>query len=278
MDPLVIGSLITLVGTLIGSGINYFNQKKQRQQQDTLTKLQMQREDNSMQRQVADLKAAGLSPLMASGGSPTGQLMASPSPTFDISNATGVMSDMLNRKQNSRQFTAQYNLQKAQLKADLITKEKQNQLLDKQVEAQDIANEYNRKHGLRDPGWQNYAIDVLDKYLENNNIDLSAPVETNIQRAKKFVQDKVSEVIPDVVEKPVKQYIATAKATLNNPKQGLKNDIATVKKYSNMAKDYVLDKYEKGKNYVSNKTSSAKSYVYQKYNKAKSYVKSKISK
>ena len=115
MDPitLAVGAFISIAGGIIGfakSRMQAANEEKtiglaqdnlklnektaqqnfelsqeQFEYQKKLNELTMQREDTAFQRQVADLKAAGLSPLNISGGSPASVLTSANAPQFDMS-------------------------------------------------------------------------------------------------------------------------------------------------------------------------------------------------
>ena len=64
----VVGSILSGalgVGSSIAGGIS---RKRQSEEQRRLNQLQMEREDNAVQRHVADLQAAGLNKQVAAGG------------------------------------------------------------------------------------------------------------------------------------------------------------------------------------------------------------------
>lgn len=97
MTPLDIASGITGIttaginagGNLITNLLNYNLQKKQFAYQQDLQKQIFAREDNAIQRQVKDLKAAGLSPtLAAGGGANAGSVVSTSAPQMNWSDVS----------------------------------------------------------------------------------------------------------------------------------------------------------------------------------------------
>lgn len=97
MDPLAVGAAAVGLGAATGVANTYLQWQNLQYQKD-LQKDIFAREDTSIARRVADLKASGLSPVLAAGqGAGTGGVVSTQAPQFDTSisqntiNALGIL-------------------------------------------------------------------------------------------------------------------------------------------------------------------------------------------
>lgn len=252
---------------------NFALSQQQFEYQKQLNELQMQREDTAMQRQVADLKASGLSPLMASGGSTTGQLISGNAPQMDMSginnaiaNLLGVKQDYASRRLMAYQFERQQHLQIAQQFADLTSMKLDNDYKRQLIEGQKITNAYNTEHGVRDPSPQQALVDFAMKYYDEKGSvgDVIKGLKEDIPNIGETAAKELGNLVIDIAENRI-----DATKELAEKVYSLAGDA-----YDKYVPEGVKSKVSSGVEKVKN--SRPARWIGSKYNATKDWVKKKL--
>lgn len=215
---------------------NFGLQQNQFDYQKRLNALQIEREDNAIQRQVADLQAAGFSPLMASGGSPSSPLSSGSAPQYDVSGVSAAQGSYLQLAQQyaqlkqdsmnshrSAKIQAMQNMASSKqasgfalanlirgVKQDLNQQywniqnyrlnaehqTKQNELLDEQIKTAKAQRKWNNVHGWRNNNISSWLVSMLDNYMTPQQA--ANKVQEILEVAKYKGPEKAKEIIQEL--------------------------------------------------------------------------------
>lgn len=145
-----LGTLGNVIGQGVTSNLNYQQQQANLAYQKELQQQIFQREDNAVQRRVADLRAAGLSPTLAAGSSASAGQAISTQP----SQRAGI------------DFGALQAMQAMQMDAQIHRTRAENKLLDLQLDAQRYNNAWYKKYdlptGVQPPEWLRVGVGAFN--------------------------------------------------------------------------------------------------------------------
>ena len=166
----IIGGLSVLSDSILG-GLNYANQAEQQRWERKMYKNALSREDSAVQRRVADLKAAGLSPVLAAGsGAQSMAPIKSQAPQFDGDpigkglQAMALQASLMQQKQN---------IEKTKQETDLIKMQKDRVMAD--TVGQQLMNKY--------------TADSMGNRLTKLDFDVQLAKATNPQRIEQMAID-----------------------------------------------------------------------------------------
>ena len=165
-----IGSLANFipgVGPMIGAGLSGLSGMMEGQEKRDLQEKTWQREDSAVQRRVADLKAAGMSPILAAGSS-----AASSQPTAGVSaaEATGASS-------------VQRNLEAASIGMNMMKQKADISKTNAETRALEIDNKMKEFGKTGEDPYSNYEKSLINKWGRENWM---TAIEENKSRQERY--------------------------------------------------------------------------------------------
>ena len=144
MLPLIAG--VMGINAAASLGNTYLQYKNLEYQKDVQNKI-FSREDNSVQRRVADLKAAGLSPVLAAGqGAAAGAPIKTEAPQFETNQLSNALNAMQMQNYEKQMQAIDADISKTHAEQKYI--EQQNRKTSLEADKQRMDNQYQEKTGI----------------------------------------------------------------------------------------------------------------------------------
>lgn len=222
--------IANLVAGIANSGMNIYGAWKQDQRQDEanqytreMNALTMAREDNAVQRRLADVKSAGFSPLVAAnlGGAGSGSFQALGTASGDYSGAFDSLSGSLNAISQNRLARRAQDFQEKQYEEgsesrDIDTQLKGLELAEKAIEFQNYA-----KNANLDMDSKRLANDLAQKALDHADTEYADKhqeaqdkhLDSSQSRSESKARVRQINKAVDVAEEQIKQIKADTSLT-----------------------------------------------------------------